>query len=245
MQTQSQCSDAPRVRLRVDEASAFARKWSEVFRGESNAAKTRQLAWYVGHDMKMNDKECGRLATLLAPFFAEGYNPKTIFRAGLFTCANYERLTEGVDMTQLIAETWRGQFWAVVQVTDLIEAERTKKGRRRWLMVCLILAGPLAGREVTVTIMDGYLSGVVRSISSARYSKTIAGMDAFGMRFMAKLENKGGALSIEEIKDDWAAGKKFNSELRRQREGCPKGPCERCPHTTETCPYAIRKRKKE
>ena len=148
-------------------------------------------------------------------------------------------------MQALIAETWKGEFWAVVQVTDLIEAERTKKGRRRWTMVCLILAGPLAGREVTVDIMDGYLAGVVRAIASARFSKTIAGMDIFGMRFMAVLENKGGSLTIKEIKDDWAAGRKFNSELRKRREGCPKGPCERCPHTTDTCPDAIRKKKKD
>ena len=87
---------------------------------------------------------------------------------------------------------------------------------------------------------DAYLCGIVRDVSGAKWSKTVAPVDLSLMRLRVFMEGE----DFKRIDVKWGSGRKWNSEIRKEREGCPKGPCERCRRDRSECPnspYSIRK----
>lgn len=225
-------------RIWEKEAAIFADRWSPVISGSPNMATTCKLAFAIGKELGFGMRESGLLTeTLELLFEQEGYTPRSLFRAGLNILTNRSVYKAG---KKPVADLNNG-IWAVLHVTDMIPAGRNSKGRKLWNVCCLVLSGPMAGKEFTTAITDSYMASIVRVISSARRSANVAGCDAFGMRMLARIGKIKGNLAILAVKEDWAKGKAHNSELRKKREDCPKGPCDRCLKGLDKCPYAIRR----
>lgn len=228
----------PRIHVFEKEAIGFADRWSNSLEGPQVLVKTCNLAFDVGRELKMDRKKSALLAEPLRRMFEqEGYTPRAFFRAGLFIASNIKDLRNGVIPQASLS----GETWVVIHITDMADAGRNSRGRKLWAVTCLIMTGPLAGTEFTTNITDGFLAAIVRSVSGAKYSRTVSGCDAFGMRLKANIGKSGTSLSIISIDDTWADGRKRNSELRKAREDCRRYPCDKCNKGLDRCPYAIRR----
>lgn len=218
----------------------FAIKWADFLKGSCNMARVNQLAHLVGKSMKFDGPACGRLALSLWPFFEQkGFTHKTLCRAGMFINANKQDLKEGKTAEEIRSTCDKG-FWAIIRVNGLVDAGRSKKGKKRWNVIFVVLSGPMAGLDLSTIIADSYLSGIVRAISGARFSKTVSGMDIFAMEMKANIIPSTGGYSIQEIDDKWPRARKLNSEIRKYREACKYGPCEKCRNPRwKDCAYRI------
>ena len=235
-----QNSDARRMfQDRTKQAIMFVLTWQEIYRGECNLARLNKFCHDVGKKLGLVGDQCGKLSVSLWPIFEkDGFTQRSLYRAGLFIYANLTDIKNGLTLTE-IRKSCGSDFNAIIAVNSLIDAGRSKKGRKLWNVGFLVLTGPMAGTDMSTVISDGYLSGLVRVISGAKFSKTVAGIDIFGMKLKCHIVLGRNGVIIQDIDDSWTAGRTYNSKLRKDREECPDAPCERC-KKQDNCPNAIK-----
>ena len=221
------------------QAVMFVITWQELYRGECNLARLNKFCHDAGKKLGLIGDQCGKLSVSLWPIFEkDGFTQRSLYRAGLFIYANLKDIKNGLTRSD-IRSNCGNDFNAIITVNSLMEAGRSKKGRKLWNVGFLVLTGPMAGTDMSTVISDGYLSGLVRVISGARYSKTVAGIDIFRMKLKCHIVLGRNGVIIQDIDDSWTAGRTYNSKLRKEREDCPDAPCERC-KKQDNCPNAIR-----
>lgn len=228
----------PPPRMAVAELIRKASKWSLLApggKGEPAPVAALRLATTAADLGLVGRGLVGRLARSLTSFIGDRkVDKRLLFRIGLFILSNAPAYNMGLDVDAILASRLRNGGWEAFEVTDVISGGYTKRGIHMWDVSCVRLWGPAAGMDFFMTGPDGYLCGIVREISGARFSNTVAPVDLSLMRFRAYMEGGG----IVKLDGGWSSAKTHNSEIRRQREGCPKGPCERCGRTRSSCRWS-------
>lgn len=228
--------------VRDDLARGFMER-AEGFVGMlANAGNMLRMASALAPWLKLSGDSVGTLAKVLDKFLGgRGTDMSSVYRAGLFVMSNLAAIQRGEDPWEAGEKAMKEGHWTIVQCVSVVYGGRNSKGRRQWSASFAILWGPLAGTGFTIRSSDAWLCGVVRDVSGAKYSRTVAGVDLSGMRLRVFV--KAGGSTIESIDSSWAAGRRINSEIRRQREGCPRGPCEKCGRTRDECRWSSNQRK--
>ena len=175
------------------------------------------------------------LARGISPFIEDGVvDGKRLMRVSLAIVANRSAVLSGRDLADAAAEASKDDHWAVLQVTDVLSAGWSKSGKHMWDVWCTHLWGPMSGRSYMMKASDNYLCGVVKDVSGAKWSSAVAPVDLSLMRMRVLMKGDG----IKYIDKKWSSGRKWNSDIRRAREGCSRFPCEKCGMDRSTCPVS-------
>ena len=222
------------------DAVGLARKLEGAVPQGAAPVVSLRLSEKIVRTMRLPASAAGVLSRALVPVIGDDVDGRKLFRIALMVLANRDVLSVCGDIQKAASDETNKPHWSVVQITDVLSSGYTRAGRHLWGVWGFHIWGPLAGRDFMFKASDAYLCGIVRDVSGAKWSKIVAPVDLSLMRLRLFLEGEG----IRRVDNEWAAGRKWNGDIRKEREGCPKGPCERCRKTRTECPvspYATRK----
>lgn len=231
----------PRMELAklLKNVDAFMTRMGEVDLGSTAPLRAYRIALTTGEWVGLIEDDVGKLAKLVTSFAGDRpFTRRLLWRIGLFIMSNIDAMKNGIDVRARMDRTLKDDRWSIFQASSITPGGFSQNGRRMYVASFTELWGPSAGTDFSICSSAGYLAGIVRDISGARFSRTVDATDLSLMRIKAIVGKGERSMKFKHIDTEWASGRTWNSSIRRYREGCRRWPCERCGKTRAECPYS-------
>ena len=207
--------------------------------GTTPPIRAINLAKVVSEWYGLNGKQEESLAKLLTPLLSDRpFTRRLLWRMCMFVTSNIDAIRNGDNLGKTLAEARKTDRWTALVATGVEKAGFTVNGKRMSLVTFTEIWGPLAGMEFTSSYSDGYLCGIIRTISGCKWATNIAAPDIALMRLRCILGKADRDYRIKRLDENWSTGNSANIRIRKFREGCSRFPCERCGMTRGECDYS-------